>query len=70
MIDAPSALELRTWALQCAQQAERLTRADERARLLKMRESLLALAENADWLAGRRGYVPRLQSIDGHLSES
>ena len=26
---------------------------DESARLLKMRESLLALAENADWLNGK-----------------
>lgn len=27
--------------------------ADQRSRLLEMREALLALAENADWLAGK-----------------
>jgi hypothetical protein len=55
MVDAPSALELRTWALQCAQRADDpKCSGEDRARLLKMRASLLELADNADWLAGRR----------------
>jgi len=63
MVDAPNALELRTWALECAQRADDpACSAEERTRLLKMRASLLALAENADWLAGRHDMQPRLQS--------
>ena len=47
-----SASELRRWAMQCRAQASNPARsAAERGRLLKMQESLLALAENADWLA-------------------
>jgi hypothetical protein len=47
--------ELRAWARQCAERAgDDNCPADERARYLVMQESLLALAVNADWLAGRR----------------
>jgi hypothetical protein len=40
--------------MQCAARADAAQcTAEERARLLTMRESLLALADNADWLAGK-----------------
>ena len=49
------AANLRRWAMQCATQAENLgTREEERARLLRMRESLIELADNDDWLHGIR----------------
>jgi hypothetical protein len=48
-----SAAELRRWALCCASQAENLGTSDEsRTRLLKMREAILSLANNQDWLDG------------------
>jgi len=54
MLDTLNAAELRRWAMQCAVEADdESCAAEERTRLLTMRESLLALAENADWLAGR-----------------
>jgi hypothetical protein len=53
--DTLNASDLRRWATQCMTQAnDPLCSGEERARLLTMRTSLLALAENADWLAGRR----------------
>ena len=52
MPDTLNAAELRRWAMQCAAKAE-CCLGEERDRFLKMRESLLALAESADWLAGR-----------------
>jgi hypothetical protein len=53
MTDSPSAPDLRRWAAQCVERAHAPACADEdRARLLKMSESLMALAESADWLAG------------------
>lgn len=45
---------LRRLALQCASEAENLGIAEiGRKRLLKMHASLIALAENDDWLSGR-----------------
>lgn len=49
-----SAADLRRMAMQCAAQAN-MPDADEteRDRLLKMREALLSLAANEDWLNGK-----------------
>lgn len=52
MHDTLSAPDLRRWAAQCADEAVRTCSQDDRERLLKMRDSLLSLAESADWLAG------------------
>jgi hypothetical protein len=54
MPDTLNAAELRRWAIKCGSQADAANcSAEDRARLLTMRESLLALADNADWLAGK-----------------
>jgi hypothetical protein len=54
MPDMLNAAELRRLAMECASRAAGADCApDERARLLTMREALLDLAVNADWLAGR-----------------
>lgn len=54
MPDTLNAAELRRLAMECAAKAsDEKCDAEERQRLLTMRESLLALAVNADWLAGR-----------------
>lgn len=54
MLDTLNAAELRRWAMECGAQADRLSCSDEdRDRLLTMRESLLVLANDADWLAGK-----------------
>jgi hypothetical protein len=54
MIDILSARELCRWAMRCLTQAsDRNCTAEELERYLQIRESLLALAENADWLAGK-----------------
>jgi hypothetical protein len=54
MPDTLNAAELRRWAMRCASQAEGFNCGPhERERLLKMREGLLELADNADWLAGK-----------------
>lgn len=54
MLDTLNAAELRRWAMECAAQADNSTcPVEERNRLLTMRESLLALANDADWLAGK-----------------
>jgi hypothetical protein len=54
MPDTLNAAELRRWAMECGAQADSPNcSTEERTRLLTMRESLLALAENADWLAGK-----------------
>lgn len=46
--------DLRRWALQCIDQAnDPRSSEEERVRLMKMREGLLALADNQDWLNGR-----------------
>jgi hypothetical protein len=53
MTDTLSALDLRRWAAQCEEQANDVRcSGEDRARLMKMRASLLALAESADWLEG------------------
>ena len=52
MTDTLNALDLRVWADRCLAHANGRCSGDERARLLKMRTSLLHLAENADWLNG------------------
>lgn len=55
MTDTLSASELRQWADRCLEQANDPRRTgDERDRLMRMRASLLHLAENADWLEGSR----------------
>jgi len=54
MLDLLNAAELRRWAMECGAKAYRPDCSpDDSNRLLTMRESLLALAENADWLNGR-----------------
>jgi hypothetical protein len=54
MPDMLNSAELRRLAMECAARAGHAEcDADERIRLLKMREALLDLAVNADWLAGR-----------------
>jgi|GEM_PF-5454513 len=46
--------DLRRWAMQCIDQAnDPRSSGEERERLMKMRESLLALADNQDWLNGK-----------------
>jgi hypothetical protein len=47
------AAEFRRQAMRCAAEAEASPRADQRERLLRMREAFLTLAENEDWLNGR-----------------
>ena len=52
--DTLDAAALRRMAMECAAEASGQQCAhEERERLLRMRESLLALANDADWLAGR-----------------
>lgn len=54
MPDTLNAVEMRRLAMQCAARAYDSTcQPEERERMLRMRESLLALAVNADWLDGR-----------------
>ena len=54
MRDTLDAAALRRLAMQCGAEAEGdVCSAEERDRLLKMREALLDLAENADWLEGK-----------------
>lgn len=54
MIDLLDANELRRHAELCARRAEQIiAQRAERERLLTMKESLLALADTADWLSGR-----------------
>jgi len=46
--------DLRRWAMQCTEEANNpRASGEERDRLMKMREGLLALAENQDWLNGK-----------------
>jgi hypothetical protein len=54
MFDPLNGDELRLWAAHCETKAKQAiwSRA-EREGLLRMRESLLALADTADWLGGR-----------------
>lgn len=54
MPDTLDAAELRRLAMQCGTDAESDgCSAEERSRLLKIREALLDLAQNADWLEGK-----------------
>ncbi|HEX3726316.1 MAG TPA: hypothetical protein VHV08_08735 [Pirellulales bacterium] len=54
MPDTLNAVEMRRLAMECAARAyDSPCKPDERDRMLRMREGLLALAVNADWLAGR-----------------
>jgi hypothetical protein len=49
-----SAAELRRWAAQCdACAKDPLTSGQEHERLVKMRDGLLAVAEQQEWLEGR-----------------
>lgn len=50
--ETPKGAELRQWARQCGAQATLARSAEERDRLLRMRNSLLELADNEDWLSG------------------
>jgi hypothetical protein len=45
--------DFRLWAALCAAKAEAAATPADRDRLLKMRDALLALADNEDWLHGR-----------------
>jgi hypothetical protein len=57
-MDTLNASELRRWASRCQNDAaDKWCTADDRERLLKMAKALLELADNADWLAGRRKKV-------------
>ena len=59
MRDMLNAADLRRWAMQCSAQAtDALCSAADSERLMKMRESLLALADNVDWLAGKASIKP------------
>jgi hypothetical protein len=60
MPDTLNATELRRLATECEKRA-RAASAEEQDRLLKMREAFLALAENADWLAGRKSAQTEMQ---------
>jgi hypothetical protein len=52
--DTLNATELRLWAAHCLAQAnDGMCSGEERDRLMTMHDSLLALAENSDWLEGR-----------------
>jgi len=52
--DTLNATELRRWAEHCLAQAnDGMCSGEERDRLMTMHDSLLALAENSDWLEGR-----------------
>jgi hypothetical protein len=54
VIDSTDSGYLRRWATQCLEQAhDARVSGDERARLMMMREALLALADTQDWLSGR-----------------
>lgn len=60
MPDTLNAAEMRRLAMQCAARAsEPSCGAKERERMLRMREGLLEVAANADWLSGRRNLPQR-----------
>lgn len=64
MPDTLDAVELRRLAIECATRAyERECAAADRERYLKMQESLLALADSADWLAGKKVGASNISSI-------
>ena len=49
-----SAADYRRQAMRWAAEADEAVHSEQRERLLKMRDAFLALAENEDWLNGRR----------------
>lgn len=49
-----TAAELRQWAEDYTRQLEAASNVEDRKRLRKVRRALLDLANNEDWLAGRR----------------
>jgi hypothetical protein len=50
-----SSSNLRSWAYDCEMQSKNaFTSGDERDRLLRMRDALLALAKEQDWLSGKK----------------
>ena len=60
MPDTLNAAEMRRLAMQCAARAsEPNCDAKERERMLRMREGLLEVAANADWLSGRHDSARR-----------
>ena len=53
-INSISSADLRRWAMECYDQAiDPRASGDERDRLFRMRQSLLTLAEEQDWLNGK-----------------
>ena len=48
-----TASDLRRWAMRCGSEAADAASDDDRMRLLKMRDALIQLAENEDWLNGK-----------------
>jgi hypothetical protein len=50
--ETSTSADLRRWALQCGARASTAASGDERERLSRMREALLDLADNEDWLSG------------------
>lgn len=64
--ETPTSADLRRWAMQCGAQASAAaSSADERERLLKMREALLDLADTEDWLSGMtRRQDAAFQNVD------
>ena len=65
MPDLLNAAELRRWAMECGARAYRPDcSAEDNVRLLTMRESLLALADNADWLNGKHADLRLLPAAE------
>jgi len=62
MPDTLSATDLRLWAAKCAADAADINcSGDQRARLMKMRDSLLSLADSAEWLVGTKSSAKECQ---------
>ena len=58
MPDTLNSSELRQWASRCQKEAaDKWCAPDDRERLLIMSKALLELANNADWLEGKRTTV-------------
>lgn len=62
MPNIPTATDLWRWAMRCAVDANTAEQPFDRDRLLKMRDALLQLAENEDWLNGRWDAKPMIES--------
>jgi hypothetical protein len=64
--ETPTRVDLRRWAMQCgARASSAVCSADERERLLRMREALLDLADTEDWLSGTmRGQGAAVRSVE------